>query len=156
MARMNVDSQPKSARVEVPAGPQAYPVWIGAKVWADRADAAQAGSLKTIRNASQAVVVTNATVAALHLNAVLADLRELNPQVSAIVLPDGEVHKTLDGMAPIFQALLERQADRKTVLVALGGGVVGDMTGFAAATYMRGIDFVQMPTTLLAQEPRAG
>jgi 3-dehydroquinate synthase len=71
--------------------------------------------------------------------------------VSAIILPDGEVHKTWESLMKIFDGLLEQQCDRHTMLVALGGGVIGDMVGFAAASYMRGIPFVQVPTTLLSQ-----
>ncbi len=94
-------------------------------------------------------VVTNATVGPLYLDTLLKQLTPWNPV--SVVLPDGEVYKTLDVLNSIFTALLENRCDRKTTLIALGGGVVGDMTGFAAATYQRGIPFIQIPTTLLAQ-----
>ena len=71
--------------------------------------------------------------------------------MSTVVLPDGEAYKNLDTLNLIFDALLAERADRKTTLIALGGGVIGDMTGFAAACYMRGVPFIQVPTTLLSQ-----
>jgi 3-dehydroquinate synthase len=97
-----------------------------------------------------AAIVTNDTLAPLYAQALLQTLSPLYQRVSIITLPDGEAHKAWPALNTIFTALLEQQADRHTTLFALGGGVVGDMTGFAAASYMRGIDFVQIPTTLLA------
>jgi len=101
--------------------------------------------------ASKALIVTNTTVGPLYT----AKLRQaLTPHYKAVLdieLPDGEQYKDWPALNQIFTALLEQAADRKTVLFALGGGVVGDMTGFAAACYMRGVPFVQVPTTLLAQ-----
>jgi 3-dehydroquinate synthase len=138
------------APVDVNTAQGRYPVWIGSGAFAAglRADA---DTCARLRAASRLVVVTNDTVATFHAEAVTAELAGLNLRMTRVVLPDGEAHKTLDGLNRIYTALLEAQADRQTILVALGGGVVGDMTGFAAASYMRGIDFVQMPTTLLAQ-----
>lgn len=98
-----------------------------------------------------AVVVTNTTVASLHLSNVRVALEKAFKRVEVIELPDGEQFKTWDSLNQILTALLGWACDRKTVLFALGGGVIGDVTGFAAATYMRGIPFVQLPTTLLAQ-----
>jgi len=98
---------------------------------------------------SRVAVVTNETVGPLYLDALLKQLTPWNPV--CVVLPDGEVYKTLDVLNNIFTALLKNRCDRKTTLIALGGGVVGDMTGFAAATYQRGVPFIQVPTTLLAQ-----
>ncbi|MDD3517662.1 MAG: 3-dehydroquinate synthase [Chromatiales bacterium] len=95
------------------------------------------------------LVVTNTTVAPLYLDRLVRTLHDL--QVDTVVLPDGEQYKTLHVLDDIFSALLERRHDRGTTLIALGGGVVGDMTGFAAACYQRGVDFIQVPTTLLAQ-----
>jgi len=100
---------------------------------------------------TQAVIVSNPTVHALYGDALETVLRSRHRQVSRVLLPDGEEHKTWSSLNLVFDHLLERGCDRKTVLYALGGGVVGDMTGFAAATYMRGVPFVQVPTTLLAQ-----
>ena len=101
--------------------------------------------------ATQAVIVTNPTVDALYGAALQAALAPQHKQVTRVLLPDGEAHKTWASLNLIFDHLLSHGCDRKTVLYALGGGVVGDMTGFAAASYMRGVPFVQVPTTLLAQ-----
>ncbi len=97
------------------------------------------------------VVVSNPTVHALHGAALEQALAPHHSRVSRVLLPDGEAHKTWQTLNLVFDHLLTQGCDRKTVLYALGGGVVGDMTGFAAATYMRGVPFVQVPTTLLAQ-----
>ncbi|MFP5382730.1 MAG: 3-dehydroquinate synthase [Gammaproteobacteria bacterium] len=99
----------------------------------------------------QALVVTNQTIAPLYLGRLEVALRSCGLQVDHVILPDGEQHKTLATLDLIFDALLAGRHNRRTTLVALGGGVVGDMTGFAAACYQRGVDFVQVPTTLLAQ-----
>jgi 3-dehydroquinate synthase len=101
--------------------------------------------------AAQAVVVSDPTVDALHGAALRQALAPHYGQTSCVLLPDGEQHKDWTSLNLIFDHLLTHGCDRKTVLFALGGGVVGDMTGFAAATYMRGVPFVQVPTTLLAQ-----
>jgi 3-dehydroquinate synthase len=101
--------------------------------------------------ASSAVIITNTTVDALYADGVHAALQQRYGFVHKIVLPDGEKHKTWASLDLIFSALLEKRCDRKTLLFALGGGVIGDMTGFAAACFMRGVRFVQLPTTLLAQ-----
>ena len=102
-------------------------------------------------DAPSAMVVTNTTVWPLHGLSLLQSLQQRYPVVHVVQLPDGEEHKTWQTLNLIFDALLKNGCDRKTVLFALGGGVVGDMTGFAAACYMRGVPFVQVPTTLLAQ-----
>jgi len=101
--------------------------------------------------ASRAVVVSNETIAPLWAERLVQALRPHYPQVTVLNLPDGEAHKDWPALNSIFNHLLEHSADRKTVLFALGGGVVGDITGFAAGCYMRGVPFVQVPTTLLAQ-----
>ena len=101
--------------------------------------------------AAQAVIVSNATIAALHGDALAHTLAALYRKVTVVLLPDGEQHKNWTSLNLIFDHLLAHACDRRTVLFALGGGVVGDMTGFAAASYMRGVPFVQVPTTLLAQ-----
>ncbi len=99
----------------------------------------------------QAVIVTNTTVEPLYAARLVRTLEALGKQVRTVVLPDGEAYKNWQTLNQIFDGMLASQADRKTTLVALGGGVVGDMTGFAAACYMRGVPFVQVPTTLLSQ-----
>lgn len=96
-------------------------------------------------------VVTDSNVAPLYLEAVKNALKEKFDQVYEFVIPAGEQNKTLDNIKKLYEYLILNRFDRKDCLVALGGGVIGDMTGYAAATYLRGIDFVQVPTTLLSQ-----
>ncbi len=100
---------------------------------------------------AKVAIVTNTTVAPLYLERLRLALTAAGKDVFSIVLPDGEQHKTWPSLMLIFDALLEHKCDRKITLVALGGGVIGDLTGYAAASYMRGVDFIQVPTTLLAQ-----
>lgn len=101
--------------------------------------------------ATSVLIVSNETVAPLYAAELQASLGKRYAKVLTLALPDGEVHKNWQTLNLIFDALLQNGCDRKTLLVALGGGVVGDMTGFAAASFMRGVPFVQLPTTLLAQ-----
>ncbi len=97
------------------------------------------------------LIVTNETVEPLYEQRLRSLIGPLHRRIDTVVLPDGETHKNWQTLNLIFDGLLSNACDRKTVLYALGGGVVGDMTGFAAACYMRGVDYVQVPTTLLAQ-----
>ncbi|MFC7420953.1 3-dehydroquinate synthase [Iodobacter arcticus] len=97
------------------------------------------------------VIVSNTTVAPLYLKSLQEALEAADIQCHSIILPDGEVYKTSETLNQIFDALLTERCERKTTLIALGGGVIGDMTGFAAAVYQRGVPFIQIPTTLLAQ-----
>ena len=106
--------------------------------------------------AACALIVSNELVAPLYLQSLQAQLSAHYARVEFVQLPDGEQHKDWASLNLIFDHLLARAADRKTVLFALGGGVIGDMTGFAAAIYMRGVPFVQVPTTLLAQVDSSG
>ena len=99
----------------------------------------------------KAVVITNDTIAPLYLKPVLAGLRAAGAECIPLVLPDGESYKNWETLNRIFDDLLSHRCERKTPLIALGGGVIGDLTGFAAATYQRGVPFIQIPTTLLAQ-----
>ena len=122
-----------------------YEILIGGGLTGD------AASWQGLPKAAQAVIVTNPTVDALHGAALRRALAPLYPRITTLALPDGEVHKDWPTLNLIFDHLLREGCDRRTVLFALGGGVVGDITGFAAATYMRGVPFVQVPTTLLAQ-----
>ncbi len=101
--------------------------------------------------AQTAVIVTNETIAPLYEATLRRAIATHFKQIETVVLPDGEAHKDWQTLQLIFDALLSKGCDRKTVLLALGGGVIGDMTGFAAASYMRGVPFVQVPTTLLSQ-----
>ena len=96
-------------------------------------------------------VVTNTTVASLYLEKFRATLRSAGVEVVHVVLPDGEEHKNWQTLNSIFDALLANRCERKSTIIALGGGVVGDLAGFAAASYQRGVPFIQVPTTLLAQ-----
>ncbi len=97
------------------------------------------------------VIVSNPTVDTLYLSAVESSLAKTGRKIARVLVPDGESFKTLETLLQIHTRLLELGADRRTTLLAVGGGVIGDLVGFAAATYQRGIPFVQMPTTLLAQ-----
>jgi len=124
-------------------GDRRYPIYIG------RGLLAQGELLKRHVSGSRVAVISNETVAPLYLDAVLPVLSGFQPV--KIILPDGESYKTLEVLNRIFTALLEARCDRQTTLIALGGGVIGDMAGFAAATYQRGVPFIQIPTTLLSQ-----
>ncbi len=124
---------------------RSYPIQIGMGLLS------HAASFAGLPTATAALIVSNSTVAPLYAQALQGALRHHYAQVYLLVLPDGEAHKDWQTLHLIFDALLQNGCDRKTVLFALGGGVVGDMTGFAAASYMRGVPFVQVPTTLLAQ-----
>jgi 3-dehydroquinate synthase len=132
-------------RVRIDLGERSYPISIGTGLLGDT------DSWAGLPRAAAAMVVTNDVVAPLYLEALRSALSPHYPQVHQVVLPDGEAHKDWATLNAIFDALLRHGCDRKTVLFALGGGVVGDMAGFAAACYMRGVPFVQVPTTLLAQ-----
>ncbi len=132
-------------RVPIALDDRSYDIHIG------RSLLTNASSWEGLPKARCAVIVSNETVAPLYLETVAARLRDHYAQVLSVVLPDGEQYKGWDAIERIASTLLEAAADRKTVLFALGGGVIGDMTGFAAAIYMRGVPFVQIPTTLLAQ-----
>ena len=131
--------------VHIHLGDRSYPILIGAGLLSDP------GTWTDLPQGSSALIVTNTTVATLYAAAVQAALGPHFAQVHVLALPDGEAHKGWEALNQIFDVLLTQACDRRTVLVALGGGVVGDMTGFAAACYMRGVPFVQVPTTLLAQ-----
>jgi 3-dehydroquinate synthase len=131
--------------LSVELGERSYPIAIGPALLGD-------GELLTRHvGGSKVAIVTNTTVAALYLAPLQRLLAERGKEVITIVLPDGEQYKDWSSLMQIFDALLLNKCDRKTTLVALGGGVIGDLTGYAAASYMRGIGFIQLPTTLLAQ-----
>lgn len=99
----------------------------------------------------QAAIVTNTTVAPLYLEKLAQPLRAAGVSVIPIILPDGETYKNAETLNLVYDALLQNRCERSATLIALGGGVIGDITGFAAATYLRGVPFIQVPTTLLAQ-----
>lgn len=122
---------------------RSYPIYIGDNLLGN------AELFKPHIRGQQVLVVSNETVAPLYLEKTLYGLRDFD--CASLILPDGEEYKNLEILNHIFDALLEKRFDRQCTLVALGGGVIGDMTGFAAASYQRGVDFVQVPTTLLSQ-----
>ncbi len=128
--------------VSIDLGQRSYPIHIGCGLIDQQGLIA-----KHVRN--RAMVVTNQTIAALYLDQTLASLG--NTPSSSVILPDGESFKNVGELDRIYSALLKENFDRGCTLIALGGGVIGDMTGYAAASYQRGVDFIQIPTTLLAQ-----
>jgi 3-dehydroquinate synthase len=132
-------------QVPIELGDRRYPINIGAGLLGDNA------TWSGVPMSAQALIVTNTTVAPLYAAQLESAIAARHQAVHVVALADGEEHKTWQSLNLIFDALLQKACDRKTVLYALGGGVVGDMTGFAAACYMRGVPFVQVPTTLLAQ-----
>lgn len=142
---MSANIPPAGAQVQIKLGERSYPIVIGPKIFGDSA------TYGHLPQAETALIVSNTAVAPLYAQQLQAALKGRYKRVLLTVLPDGEVHKDWQTLQLIFDVLLENGCDRKTVLFALGGGVVGDMTGFAAASYMRGVPFVQVPTTLLAQ-----
>lgn len=127
--------------ITVALGERSYPIHIGASLLGDAS--------RYPAEAHQVLVVTNSTVAPLYLDAVLDALR--GRDVETLVLPDGERFKTLETMSLVMDRLVDARFHRDSCLVALGGGVIGDLTGYAAASFQRGVDFIQVPTTLLAQ-----
>ena len=130
-------------KLTVDLGERAYPIFIGENL------INQAQLVRPYVKGTQVLIVTNTTVAPLYLEAAKQAFADY--QVQTVILPDGEAYKNLETLNQIFDVAIEHHFDRKATFVALGGGVVGDMTGFAAATYQRGVAFIQMPTTLLAQ-----
>jgi 3-dehydroquinate synthase len=134
---------PKASKhIAVDLGDRSYPIIIGPKQ-------ISLVDLNQYVQGGKVLIVTNETIAPLYLESITAGLE--GKQIDIVALPDGERFKTLEHLNGIFTKLLEQNHDRKTTLIALGGGVVGDMTGFAAASYQRGVPFIQVPTTLLAQ-----
>ena len=130
-------------KIIVDLGERSYPIFIGSGLLA------QSHLIPMNINEGRVVIVTNTVVSPLYLEKAKSFFSDRS--CSQVVLQDGESFKTLETINVIYKFLLEGKYDRKTTLVALGGGVVGDITGFVAATYLRGIDFVQVPTTLLSQ-----
>jgi shikimate kinase/3-dehydroquinate synthase len=136
---------PTIVSLSVDLGDRSYPITIGPSLLAD------ADRIAHHVAGPRAVVITNTVVGPLYLDKLTQTLAALGKRTTPIVLPDGEEEKNWANLMRIFDVLLAEKCDRKTTLIALGGGVIGDMTGFAAATYMRGVPFIQVPTTLLAQ-----
>lgn len=132
--------------VHVDLGDRSYPIYIGAGLL-------QKGELlRKHVPGKRVLIVTNTTIAPLYLEQTVKALEEGGKlQVDSVILPDGEEHKTLDVVSKVWDKALETRMDRGSTFLALGGGVIGDMTGFAAACYQRGVHFIQVPTTVMAQ-----
>ncbi len=133
-------------QIVVGLGDRSYPIWIGERILSNIGSA-----LDDVVFPSKIAIVTNPTVGDLYCDQVVDSLVASGRQISVIRVPDGEEYKTNETLCTIHDVLIERQFDRYCGLIALGGGVIGDLAGFAAATYLRGIPFVQVPTTLLSQ-----
>jgi 3-dehydroquinate synthase len=131
--------------LEVDLGDRSYPITIGHDLLSDTGLVARHVAGKRV------AVVTNTIVAPLYLERVVKAFEAAGKLVTTVILPDGEEEKNWASLMKVFDVLLAEKCDRKTTLVALGGGVIGDLTGFAAASYMRGVPFIQIPTTLLSQ-----
>ena len=133
----------KSKILNVELADKSYPIYIGSDLLSSKS------LLSDHIQGKQVMVVTNTTIAPLYLEKLKDALSDFN--VESVVLPDGEKFKTLETLNKVFDALLKAKFDRSSTLVALGGGVVGDIAGFAAASYQRGVNFIQVPTSLLSQ-----
>ena len=129
--------------LHVDLGERSYPIFIGTEILTNP------DYFSPYIKGRSVAIVTNATIAPLYLETIKNTLAAYD--VTQVILPDGEQYKNLTILNEIFDNLLQHRQSRKTTLIALGGGVVGDMTGFAAACYQRGVDFIQVPTTLLSQ-----
>jgi len=134
-----------SHTLNVDLGDRSYPIYIGTDLLT------KAKLLINHIRGNSALVVSNTTVAPLYLAKLQAVLQAHNIRHDCIILDDGEAHKTVANVEKIIDALLQQRHDRQTTLIALGGGVVGDITGFAASIYQRGVHYIQVPTTLLSQ-----
>jgi 3-dehydroquinate synthase len=131
--------------LQVKLGERSYPIHIGQDLLA------KTDLILSHLKRKQVAIVTNTTVAPLYLEKLAQPLRAAGVSVIPIILPDGEAYKNAETLNLIYDALLQNRCERSTTLIALGGGVIGDLTGYAAATYLRGVPFIQIPTTLLSQ-----
>jgi len=134
-----------SHTLNVDLGDRSYPIYIGTDLLTE------AELLINHIRGNSALVVSNTTVAPLYLAKLQAVLQAHNIRHDCVILDDGEAHKTVANVEKIIDTLLQQRHDRQTTLIALGGGVVGDITGFAASIYQRGVHYIQVPTTLLSQ-----
>jgi shikimate kinase/3-dehydroquinate synthase len=140
--------------IELPAHMQTLTVGLGERSYPIRIGNGlldQAGLLQSVVPRKRVAIVSNTTVAPLYLETLQRTLHSVGISSVGIILPDGEAYKNADTLNLIYDGLLTNRCERSTPLIALGGGVIGDMTGYAAATYLRGVPFIQIPTTLLAQ-----
>lgn len=131
--------------LQVSLGERSYPIHIGSHLLQ------QTDLILPHLKRKSVAIVTNTKVAPLYLHQLSEPLRQAGVKVIEIILPDGEAYKNGETLNLIYDALLKNRCERSTTLIALGGGVIGDLTGYAAATYLRGVPFIQIPTTLLAQ-----
>ena len=130
--------------INIDLGDRSYPIYVGDQLIDNPTILLNHIHTHTV------VVVTNTTVAPLYLDTVTQSLGD-NTHIIPIILPDGEQYKNTETLNTIYEVLLKNKCDREVMLIALGGGVIGDITGFAAASFMRGVKFIQIPTTLLSQ-----
>jgi len=133
-------------KIRVELGERSYTIAAGSGILKDIGK-----SLERFDFSKKAAIISNPTVFGLYGRTLAASLTGSGFEIIEIILPDGEEYKNLSSIEKIYEELLKKRFDRRSVMIALGGGVIGDITGFAASTYMRGIDFIQVPTTLLAQ-----
>lgn len=142
------EASPKApTTVDVDLGDRSYPIYIGSGILD------QPNLLQRHIHGKRVLVVTNSTVAPIYLDKVTDALTRGNPNVSveSVILPDGENYKDMDTLMKVFDKAIESRLDRRSTFVALGGGVIGDMCGYAAASFLRGVNFIQIPTTVMAQ-----
>ncbi|RZR96422.1 hypothetical protein BHM03_00025444 [Ensete ventricosum] len=139
-----------STVVDVDLGSRSYPIYIGSGLL-DEPDLLQ--RCRPLHRIYNVLVVTNTTIAPLYLDKVVKALTHGNEKVTveSVILPDGEKYKNMETLMKVFDKAIESRMDRRCTFVALGGGVIGDMCGFAAASFLRGVNFIQIPTTLMAQ-----
>ncbi|KAL2643185.1 hypothetical protein R1flu_010772 [Riccia fluitans] len=133
--------------VDVDLGDRSYPIYIGKGLLN------QPELLQKHVHGKKVLIVTNVTIAPLYLSRVIAALKDggNNVEVESVLLPDGEQHKSMEVLMKVYDKAIETRMDRRCTFIALGGGVIGDMCGYAAASYLRGVNFIQIPTTLMAQ-----
>ncbi|XP_058179756.1 3-dehydroquinate synthase, chloroplastic [Rhododendron vialii] len=133
--------------VDVDLGNRSYPIYIGSGLL-DQPDL-----LQRHIHGKRVLVVTNTTIAPIYLDKVVSAITHQNPNISveSVILPDGEKYKNMDVLMKVFDKAIESRLDRRCTFVALGGGVIGDMCGYASASFLRGVNFIQIPTTVMAQ-----
>jgi 3-dehydroquinate synthase len=132
-------------RLNVSLAERSYPILVGAGLLS------RPELIQPVLPTARVALVSNTTVAPLYLDVLAKGLEKVGVDVTPIILPDGEAYKNSESLNLIYDALLASRCDRGTTIIALGGGVIGDLAGFAAATYQRGVPFMQIPTTLLSQ-----
>lgn len=150
---MHINEQLQAAELRVELGDRSYPIWIGSKLVERLGELCLSKQLST---KSPMMIITDTHVEALHLSTAKQSLEAAGYRVAVHVVPAGESSKSLSHLEACITTALEAGLDRKSAVVALGGGVVGDLAGFVAASYMRGVRFIQVPTTILAHDSSVG